>query len=40
MKKIGAPPQELKMLRKQDGTHFDVDGDGDYDLNDFEQMDW
>lgn len=40
MKGIGASPQELDMLRKQDGSHFDVDGDGDYDLNDFEKMNW
>lgn len=40
MKEIGASPQELDMIRRQDGSHFDVDGDGDYDLNDFEQMNW
>jgi hypothetical protein len=40
MREIGAPPQEMKMLREQDGTHFDVNQDGKYDLDDFSQMDW
>jgi len=40
LKAIGAQPEEIRMAVKQDGTHFDVDKDGDYDLADFEKMNW
>lgn len=38
--KIGAPGYEIKMAESQDGTHFDVDKDGDFDLEDYKQMNW
>ncbi len=40
MEKIGAPRDELDHLAKQDGTHFDANGDGEYTESDYEARDW
>lgn len=37
---IGAPAHELTYLAGQDGTHWDVNGDGAYDERDLRLRDW
>ena len=40
MKKIGSSKREIEHVLKQDGTHHDVDGDGDFDWDDYRKRDW
>jgi len=40
MKALEAPVHELDWLQSQDGSHFDIDGDGDYDWEDYRLRDW
>ena len=40
MKRIGAPQWELDYLAGLDGSHFDLDGDGEYTPKDYELRDW
>jgi hypothetical protein len=40
LRKIGARPSEINLAISQDGTHFDVNKDGKYDMSDFAAMDW
>jgi hypothetical protein len=40
MKRIGAPQWELDYLAGLDGSHFDLDGDGEYTWKDYELRDW
>ncbi len=40
MKRIGAPQSEVDYLAGQDGSHFDLDGDGEYTSKDYELRDW
>lgn len=40
LQKIGAPQYEIDHLAAQDGTHWDVNGDGVYDWRDYEDRDW
>lgn len=37
---IGAPSKEIEWCRQQDGLHWDRDGDGDYDWDDYRMIDW
>jgi hypothetical protein len=37
---LGAPLYELNWLRNQDGWHFDLDKDGDFDWDDYVLRDW
>jgi hypothetical protein len=38
--KIGAPQNEIDYMSTLDGTHCDVDKDGDCDWDDYNQRDW
>ena len=38
--KIGASRKQLDYMAGLDGTHSDVDGDGDYDWDDYKARDW
>ena len=38
LQKIGAPRYEIEMAEAQDGTHFDADQDGDFDLEDYKKI--
>lgn len=38
LRQIGAPQYEIEMAESQDGTHFDIDKDGDFDLEDYKGM--
>jgi hypothetical protein len=40
MEKIGAPSSEIDHLATQDGSHFDMDGDGEYTWKDYEARTW
>jgi hypothetical protein len=40
LKQIGAPQGEIDYMAGLDGTHCDVDGDGDCDQADYENRDW
>jgi hypothetical protein len=40
LKHINAPQWEIDYLAAQDGTHCDVDGDGDCDWDDYQNRDW
>ncbi len=40
LQSIGAPQGELDHLAAQDGKHFDMDGDGAYTWEDYEQRNW
>jgi hypothetical protein len=40
LKNIGAPAFELEHLSRQDGGHFDLDGDGEETWNDYYKRDW
>ncbi|MFW5440521.1 MAG: hypothetical protein ACKE5M_07525 [Methylophilaceae bacterium] len=40
MKKIRAPKSEIDYLDGLDGTHCDIDGDGDCDWDDYKGRDW
>lgn len=37
---IGAPQSEISYLLKQDGNHFDLNGDGKYDEEDYRLRKW
>ena len=37
---IGAPQTEIAYLLKQDGNHFDINGDGKYDEKDYKLRNW
>ncbi len=39
-KHIGAPQSEIDYLSSLDGTHCDVDNDGDCDWNDYQNRNW
>jgi hypothetical protein len=39
-KRIGAPQSEIDYLSSLDGTHCDLDNDGDCDWEDYENRDW
>lgn len=39
-KRIGAPQSEVDYLSTLDGTHCDVDNDGDCDWDDYQNRDW
>ncbi len=40
LERLNAPQYEIDHLRKQDGNHFDMDGDGDHDWDDYRLRDW
>lgn len=40
MEKINAPQFEIQYLNDLDGTHCDIDGDGDCDWDDYNGRDW
>lgn len=40
MKEIGAPDYELTYLDHQDGSHYDLDGDGKETSADYRRRDW
>jgi hypothetical protein len=40
MKLIGSPAEELSYLAAQDGSHFDLNGDGKYTQEDYGQRNW
>ena len=40
LKRIGAPQNEIDYMATQDGTHCDVDHDGDCDWDDYQKRDW
>jgi hypothetical protein len=40
LEQIGAPQNEIDYLAGLDGTHCDVDEDGDCDWSDYEDRDW
>jgi hypothetical protein len=40
LRQIGAPQSEINHMLNQTGTHFDVDGDGDYDWDDYRARNW
>jgi len=40
LKRIGAPQSEIDYLAALDGTHCDIDHDGDCDLADYQSRDW
>jgi hypothetical protein len=40
MEQIEAPEYEIESLRGADGTHCDVDGDGDCDWDDYNNRNW
>jgi hypothetical protein len=40
MKQIDGPQDEIDYLDSLDGTHCDLDGDGDCDAVDYENRDW
>ncbi len=40
LKRIGAPQHEIDHMAAQDGTHCDVDDDGDCDWDDYQNRDW
>lgn len=40
MKKLGAPSAETDRITSQDGSHYDVDKDGDYDWDDYRKRTW
>jgi hypothetical protein len=40
LKEIGAPQNEIDYMATLDGTHCDVDGDGDCDWNDYLNRNW
>jgi len=39
-KRIGAPQSEIDYLSTLDGTHCDLDNDGDCDWDDYQKRDW
>jgi hypothetical protein len=39
-KRIGAPQSEIEYLSTLDGTHCDLDHDGDCDWDDYQNRDW
>ena len=40
LEKIGGKKYEIDYLKAQKGDHFDIDKDGDYDLDDYKKRDW
>lgn len=40
LKHIGAPQNEIDYMRTLDGTHCDLDHDGDCDLTDYQHRNW
>lgn len=40
LKRIGAPQYEIDYLSSLDGTHCDIDHDGDCDWNDYDNRGW
>ena len=40
MEKIGTPNHELQYVRSLDGSHPDLNKDGKYDWDDYQQVDW
>jgi hypothetical protein len=40
LKQIGAPQSEIDYMGTLDGTHCDVDHDGDCDLSDYQHRNW
>ena len=40
LKKIRAPQHELEHCKKQNGEHFDIDKDGNYEWSDYFKRDW
>ncbi|MBI3161226.1 MAG: hypothetical protein HYZ23_01890 [Chloroflexi bacterium] len=40
LKRIGAPQAEIDYMSTLDGTHCDVDKDGDCDWDDYQKRDW
>jgi hypothetical protein len=40
LKRIGGPQSEIDYLASLDGTHCDVDNDGDCDWDDYNKRDW
>lgn len=40
LQRIGAPQHEIEYISNSDGTHCDIDGDGDCDWDDYEARDW
>ena len=40
LERVGGTPREIVYLKSQDGKHFDVDGDGDYDWDDYRLRRW
>lgn len=40
LEKIGAPGSEIEYLKSLDGTHFDVDKDGNYHQQDYDKRNW
>jgi len=40
LENVGGAKFEIDYLRAQKGDHFDIDGDGDYDWDDYNARDW
>lgn len=40
LRRLGAPAHELAYLEAQDGSHFDIDGDGRYTAADYAMRNW
>ena len=40
LRRVGGTAAEIEHLSRQDGGHFDVDGDGDYDWDDYRLRKW
>lgn len=40
LRQIGAPQSEIAHMLRQDGTHFDLNGDGKYDWDDYNRRNY
>ncbi len=40
LQQIGAPQYEIAHVSEQDGTHYDIDGDGQFTWRDYWKRDW
>lgn len=40
LRRLGAPPEAISRLEQLDGTHIDLDGDGDFDADDYRMRPW
>lgn len=40
LEKVGGARYEIDYLRDQKGDHFDIDKDGDYDMDDYRGRKW